>query len=200
MKKIDIILALIIGEAVAWLFVDIFKGIEFLAEIELLNWILPIAFPIMAVIGLWVTFLIGKKFLFVFQAGKFSLAGAFFTVIDVGLLNVLIWISGIASGPFYSVFKGISFIIATLVKYFGSKFWVFEQFRGGVTGKQVGKFFLITIIGLGINVGVASFLVNIIGPQFEISEIAWASIGGIIAAFATATWNFIGYKFIVFKK
>jgi len=200
MKRVDIILALIIGEAVAWLFIDIFKGVEFLAEIELLNWILPIAFPIMAVIGLWITYLIGKKYLFVFQAGKFCLAGAFFTVIDVGLLNVLIWISGIASGPFYSVFKGISFIVATLIKYLGSKFWIFEKFKGGFSGKEVGQFFAVTLIGLGINVGVASLLVNIIGPQFEITETAWASIGGIIAAFTTAAWNFIGYKFIVFKK
>lgn len=198
MKKIDIILALITGEVVAWLFLNMFKGIEALAGIKALGWILPIAFPIMAVIGLWITYLIGKKYLFVFQLGKFCLAGAFFTVIDVGLLDVLVLLSGFNSGLIYSLFKGISFIIATIVKYVGSKFWVFEG-SGGELGTQIGKFFLVTAIGFGINVGVASLVVNIIGPQFSLTSKIWANAGAIIATFVAMTWNFIGYKFIVFK-
>jgi putative flippase GtrA len=49
-------------------------------------------------------------------------------------------------------------------------------------------------------VAIASFIVNVIGPQFGISSLIWANIGkigGIIGAFI---WNFLGYKFIVFKK
>ena len=200
MKKIDIILALITGEAVAWLFVHILKGVEFLAKIELLNWILFVSFPILAVIGLWICYLIGKKFLFVLQVGKFFLTGAFVTVVDLGVLNLLMFVSGITAGTLFSVFKGISFLVATTTKYLGSKFWIFEKFETGFSRKEIIKFLIVTLFGLGINVGAASFLVNIIGPQFNITENAWANIGGIVAALASATWNFLGFKFIVFKK
>lgn len=201
MKKIDIILALITGEAVALLFLQILKGI--LLPIDLiknLNWILPLTLPILALIGLWICYLIGKKFLFVFQAGKFFLTGSLITVIDIGVLNFLMLISGIAAGLWFSFFKGISFLVATAIKYFGSKFWIFEKFEVGISLKEAGQFLVITLVSLGINVGVASFLVNILGPQFEMTKISWASISGIVAALSAAIWNFLGYKFIVFKK
>jgi len=53
---------------------------------------------------------------------------------------------------------------------------------------------------LAINVTVASLIVNLIQPQFGLSETIWANVGGIIAALVTVVWNFIGYKFVVFKK
>jgi putative flippase GtrA len=200
MKKIDVILALVTGEAVAWLFIYILRGIEISARLDFLYWLFPVLFPILAVIGLWATYLIGKKLPFVFQAGKFFLTGSFVTVVDLGVLNFLMWISGIAAGPWYSFFKGISFLIATATKYLGSKFWIFDSWKTGFTRKEIIQFLIITITGLGINVGVASLLVNVIGPQFEITENAWANIGGVVAALSSATWNFLGYKFVVFKK
>lgn len=199
MKKVDIILALITGEAVAWLFIQIIKGVEFL-KLDFFYWLLPIVFPLLAVIGLWITYLIGKKFLIIFKLGKFFLTGSFITVVDIGVLNFLMWVSGFTFGFWFSVFKGISFLVATATKFFGSKFWIFEKYEGGVSLKEAGQFFVITLVGLGINVGAASFLVNILGPQLGITATAWASISSIFAAFASATWNFLGYKFIVFKK
>jgi len=46
-------------------------------------------------------------------------------------------------------------------------------------------------IGLGLNVATASFVVNVLGPQFGMSETLWANIGGIAAAFSITAWNFI---------
>jgi putative flippase GtrA len=51
-----------------------------------------------------------------------------------------------------------------------------------------------------INVGVASFVVNIVGPQFGMGKKIWASVGAIVAAFFAFVWNFLGSKFVVFKK
>ena len=61
-------------------------------------------------------------------------------------------------------------------------------------------FFLIAGISFLLNVSVASLLVNVLGPQFGLSQEIWANIGAIIAAFAALFCNFIGYKFIVFKR
>lgn len=201
MKKVDIILALVTGEGVALLFLWILKGIALPRDLtKSLNWLLPLFFPILAILGLWICYLIGRKFLFVFQAGKFFLTGSLISVIDIWILNFLMWISGIAVGFWFSVFKGISFLIATSVKYLGSKFWIFEKFEVDISLKEIIQFLAVTLIGLGINVGVASFLVNVLGPQFAVTKISWASISAIIAGLSSASWNFIGYKFIVFKK
>ncbi len=167
---------------------------------KFLGLILAFALPTLALFGIWLAWLLGKKFLWIFQAAKFLLIGALATLVDLGILNVLIWISGIAAGLWFSIFKGISFIVATCSKYLGDKFWAFEKMERVGMGKEFGQFFTVTLISLAINVGAASLIVNLIGSQFDLTEKIWANVGAILAAFVSAIWNFLGYKFIVFKK
>ena len=201
LKKSDIVLSLIIGEVTAWYFFYILKnfsaGFKFFS---LILWSLPVVFPILSLIGIWIAFLIGQKLLFVFQLAKFALIGVIATLIDLGILAFLIHTSGIDAGIWYSVFKGSSFLIATCSKYFGDKLWAFEKKEMTGVGLEFGKFFIVTLGGLLINVGIASLVVNVLGPQFGLNPELWANIGGIIAAFGTVIWNFAGYKFLVFKK
>jgi putative flippase GtrA len=198
MKKIDVILALACGEVIAWFFYSILENLG--VKINFLNWILAVFTPFLALFCLWLSWLLGKRFLWIFQAAKYLLIGVLATMVDLGILNLLMLVSGIASGIFYSVFKGISFIVATCSKYFGDKFWAFEKMEKTGMGKEFSQFFLVTLIGFGINVGFASLIVNLIGPQFGITPKLWANVGGIVAAIGAAAWNFIGYKFIVFKR
>ncbi len=132
------------------------------------------------------------------QAVKFVLVGGLNTLIDLGVLNLLIFITGIASGSGYSIFKGISFTVAVINSYFLNKLWTFKS-----TGRKFLQFFVVSLIGFGINVGVASLVVNFIGNPFlllGISDKLWANTGALAATFAAMAWNFMGYKFIVFKK
>lgn len=198
MKKIDLFLALITGEVTAWFFYYLLEDTAF--KIDNLALILAISLPILALTGVWIAYLLGKKFLWIFQLAKYLLIGVLATITDLAVLNLLMEVSGLRAGLWYSVFKGISFVIATIAKYFGDKFWAFEKTEKVGLGKEFSQFFLVTFIGLGLNVFAASLVVNTLGPQFGMTEKVWANIGGIVAAFAVTAWNFIGYKFIVFKK
>lgn len=66
MKKINIVFALICGLAIAWIGADFFGKYA---------WIFFLVLPILAIIGLWLTDLIGKKILPVRRARKFVLLG-----------------------------------------------------------------------------------------------------------------------------
>ncbi|MBI2626236.1 MAG: GtrA family protein [Candidatus Nealsonbacteria bacterium] len=133
------------------------------------------------------------------QAIKFVLVGALNTLVDLGVLNLLIFTSGISTGFAYSAFKGVSFTVAVINSYFLNKFWTFKGQGGATARKEFTQFFIVSFVGFGINVGVASLVVNIIGPQLGIGDKLWANVGAICATFAAMTWNFLGYKFIVFK-
>jgi len=197
MKKLDLILSAVIGFLNGIFFYFILKqvGVTF----GFLPFLI-IVFPILAVIGMLITSFLGKKFLFILQAAKFFLVGTLNTFIDLVVLNILILLTQISSGVFYSLFKTISFLGATTNSYFWNRFWTFEKRGEENKPKEFAKFFIITIIGLLINVAVASFVVNKIGSQFGITQKLWASIGAIVAAFFAFLWNFIASKFIVFKK
>lgn len=197
MKKIDIILAIVTGLGVGILFAQFAKGASF--KMPYLDFILPALFTPSALLGLWVAELIGKRFLFVFQLAKFLLIGAFFALFDLVVLNgLLLWL-GITAGFMYSVLVGISFVIATTVKYVADKYWAFEKTEGSGIKFEFASFFIITIISGGIQVAVASYVVNIIGPQFGFSPLLWANVGKIAGIVVASAWNFVGYKFFVFK-
>jgi len=196
LKKSDIIISTIIGFLIGVLFLIIFKNVG--AEIPY-KWLLPIVFPFLTLLGMFLAAFISRKLLIVWQAAKFLLVGALNTFVDLGILNFLMLISGIASGSLYSGFKGISFMIAMINSYFWNKFWTFRRSETTAPGKEFLRFFIISAIGFGINVSVASLVVNVIGPQFGLIAKVWANIGAIVATFCGMAWNFIGYKFIVFK-
>ena len=195
MKKIDLILSIIIGLIVGIFSSYILGQVGFATS----SWIFIILFPILAFLGMYIASLIGQKFLFIYQAAKFFLVGVLNTLIDIGVLSLLIDQTNIAKGLFYSVFKAISFLVATTNSYFWNKFWTFEK-REDVRAREFLKFLIVATVGFVINVGVASVVVNVFGPKVGISEKIWAMLGAVVAAFFAFIWNFLASKFIVFKK
>ena len=202
-KKIDILIVLLIGEAAGWLLFLVINNLELNAFLikSIPLWILPVFFPIFCLIWFLLMSLLSKKNKSFLQIGKFALVGGINFLLDLGVLNLFIFLTSIASGPFYSVFKGASFVVAVINSYLLNKFWTFsDQRQNKKVTKEFLSFIVVSLIGLFINNIVASFLVNYIGPQAGLSENLWASIGAIVAAFVGMFWNFVGYKFVVFRK
>lgn len=200
MKKKDILAAFIIGEGCSLIFLLILKSLEVPSLVTNLAKFFPIILPVLSILGIYIASLAGKKASVLFQAAKSFLAGILNTFIDLGILTLLMETFKIFSGLFYIIFKAISFSCATINSYFWNKFWAFEKRETKEALKETSQFYFITIGGLLINLGVSSFIVNILGPQFGISEKLWAYVGAIAAVFFGFVWNFLGYKFIVFKK
>ena len=196
MKKSDLIIALVIGELIALFSFSIFKNLEL--KIDWLYWIWPVFMPIFCAACLWFASVLAKKLSFIWQLAKFVLVGVLNTLIDVGITSFLMLVTGINRGTFYSIFKGFSFIVSVINSYFWNKHWTFGK-KQEKSRKEIIQFFAVSVIGFGINVASASVIVNIIGPQLGLSPEIWGSVGAIGAAFCSMAWNFLGYKFIVFK-
>jgi len=190
MRRNDIIFAAICGLALAWVASDFFLPAG--RQVAIIGWIFFIILPILSIIGLWLAEAIGKKFLFAHQAGKFVLVGAFADVIDIKVFQLLFWLL-----PFSLFFKGVSFLVATAIKYWWNKHWAFRQHEKDGTGREAVQFFLVTLVGLAINIVSFYYFSEI---QVGISKELWVESSIIFAALVAAIWNFLGYKFLVFKK
>lgn len=199
MKKRDIVSSLIIGEICAIIFL-LFMGpkIEIPIIVKIKNF-LPIILPLLSLFGIWFVSLFEEKMPVIFQAGKSFLVGILNTFIDLGILTILMTYFNVFSGLSFSVFKGVSFSGATLNSYFWNKFWTFKKEGSEQTLKETSQFYLITTGGFLINLAISSFVVNVITPQFGLSQELWAYVGAITAVFFGFIWNFVGYKLIVFK-
>ena len=146
---------------------------------------------------------------------KFAIVGVINTVVDFGVLNVLIFFTGVASGIGFSLFKGISFLAAVGNSYILNKSWTFKDKSGNDT-KKIVDFLFVSVVGLLINVGAASLIVNGFDPvefiivpaskvlgyfgMFISIEQIWSNIGALIATAVSLIWNFYGYKVLVFKQ
>jgi len=205
MKKIDIICSFIIGEVIAVTFLGILKcSPKYLPDMPLLvtklAWYFPVIFPVLSILGVFIAFFLVQKVPTLFQLAKFVLVGALNTFIDLGILILLLTIFGISAGLLYSISKALSFSCSIVNSYVWNKYWTFGKKETKVNGKEFGKFFLIAGIGFFLNVSIASFIVNVIGPQFGLSAEIWAMAGAFTAIICVFMWNFLGYKRLVFKK
>lgn len=130
------------------------------------------------------------------QAIRFVIIGILNTVIDAGVLNACIFLSGIYQGPWFAVFKGISFIAALINSYLWNAYWTFGS---AATDTRIAfRFIGVSAIGFILNVGVASLLVNTIPAPLGFSGATWGTVAALIAAGTNMIWNFFGYKLLVF--
>lgn len=153
------------------------------------------------------------------QVGKFAIVGVINTLVDVVILNILVYLGFTAVFIIFQqeflIANVISVAVAIINSFILNKFWTFQA-NGESLYLQIIKFLVITIIGMfvfhqlifnGIYYGlpwISEFAVSIVhflrlNSIFSDQFIA-LNFSKAIAIAASLIWNFIGYKFIVFKR
>lgn len=203
--KKDLLFSLICGEIVSLLLIFLIKNPKIeefhglSAEAGNFIWFLILVLPLIFFLGIFFANFF-KKFQIFYQLIKFLEVGVLNTFLDLGILSILMLISGISAGWFYSLFKAISFIGATSNSYFWNKLWTFQKREFSQAKKEFTQFLVVSGFGFAINVATASLIVNLIGPRFGFGHHFWGIFAAIIAGLVGMSWNFLGYKFFVFKK
>ncbi len=168
-----------------------------------------IIFAILAPAGLFVCALLSRRMPALYQLGKFGIVGSTNFFVDLGVLHFIIYLSGspsarvlfsvaVVSITTWTAFKAISFVVASTSSFLWNKFWTFQEKKIEETKREYVSFLTISIVGLLINSVVFS-LVFSFRPE-GMRETLWATIAAVAGAFGGLGWNFLGYKFIVFKK
>lgn len=165
--------------------------------------IIPISIALLFGVGMFIGRFLGRWLPWMFQLAKFAATGFMNAAIDFGILNLLIYLSGISVGFGYIVFKSASFLVANVNSYVWNRLWTFKKEGAEIIPhnlrREYAQFFIVSMVGIIINVGAATLVVNGISPRFGVSSTAWANIGAAAGSATGLLWNFVGYKFIVFK-
>ncbi len=133
----------------------------------------------------------------IYEFIKFLIVGILNTALDFLVLNYLTAYFNIFSGPLMIVFNSFSFGVAVINSYFLNKFWTFQS-----SGKKLSpELFLFFSVSLGAN------LINTVivfwGTTFFSyfgGGYFWLNIVKVLAIIFSTFINFLGYKFVVFKK
>jgi putative flippase GtrA len=225
--KKDLIISLIIGEIAVWLMLILAKGLlPEAAYTKIVNFlkVLPIVFPIVCAVCLYIAYLISKKIAVIYQIAKFVLVGGFNTLVDWGILTLAIFVfrssffiepnTPLFTVPFigvlvpgvalviayYSLYKTISFVLAVTSSYLWNKFWTFKREATEKPSQELLQFLIVTLLGFLINVGIASGIFKLFKPIAGLNYDQWAILAAVMATALSMSWNFLGYKFIVFEQ
>ncbi|NTW14964.1 MAG: GtrA family protein [Candidatus Moranbacteria bacterium] len=167
-----------------------------------------------ALAGLFVSRLIGTKIPVIWQIAKFGLIGVLNSFIDLGVLSGLsligrsalsvdgadsIILIGAFALTYYMVFKTISFVVSNANSYFWNKHWTFESAKKKMDHAGFLQFFAVSLIGLFVNVAVSATVYQLGVTTTSLTSGQWGLLSGLAGIFAGLAWNFIGYKFVVFK-
>ena len=133
------------------------------------------------------------------QFVKFCLVGGLNTLVDIVVLNLLIFAFPAGrQGWLYSLFKAISFLCAATNSYLVNRRFTFDT-KTIISTMQVTEFLFISGVGLAINVGVATTVATFVTPPAFLLAY-WPTIAAISGVPVGLVWDFVGYRYIVFRK
>lgn len=127
------------------------------------------------------------------RAAKFALVGTLNTLCELSFITVAFLLLDHAAQIWFPLLKTASFLFASGNAYFWNRTWTFEAGHSPSLREYL-IFFGANIIGFLINIGVASFLVNIIGPPAAIAPVTWANIAIIVAVCTAMGFNFLSQR------
>lgn len=131
------------------------------------------------------------------QGFCFCLVGGVNTLVDLTVLNVLIWFQPAGrSGWLYSVFKTLAFLVAVTNSYFLNHRFTFQSERQK-SAQQMSHYLMVSVVGLLINVGIASTVATLMVPP-QVLLPYWPSIAALCGIPFGMVWNFVGYRLFVF--
>lgn len=194
--KRDVVSALITGlttGVIAWRIL-VFLEMNFGVPLVLLALVTPIFW----VAGVQLGYALGVLWAPMTQFGRFVAVGFANAMVDFGILYFFIALTEIAGGIGYAAFKGISFLVAVVHSYLWNKYWSFEagSSSGGVS--EIGRFIIVALVAVVVNVGVASAVV--LSQPTRADPHVWAGIGAIAGSASALIFSFIGFRIFVFRR
>lgn len=116
------------------------------------------------------------------QFAKFGIVGFIAFCIDYGLFLLMTYVFGIN----YLIASAISFVISTIFNFAASMRYVFAGKRGQTRSQQFVIFFVLSVVGLGVNQLVLWMCVDLL------AWLAW--VGKLAATFIVMIFNFVTRK------
>src|SRR3989344_1450663 len=134
------------------------------------------------------------------QLGRFGIVGLMNVCVDIGIATSLrraYAIDPLNAADMLPVLV-VASSIAIVNSYFWQRMWTFAE-KAPPSRKEFISFVIVTLIGLAINTAIAFLAIQGISALDGLQEDRVVTLSKILATVVSLFWNFLGYKFIVFK-
>jgi putative flippase GtrA len=99
----------------------------------------------------------------------------------------------------FALYKGIAFVCAVLNSYLINRTWTFKRVKTKSTMLEGSQFFFISLLGGLVNIASAWYVATYTRPVWGVNPKLWPSVAALVGTLFALGFNFIGYKFWVFR-
>jgi putative flippase GtrA len=125
------------------------------------------------------------------QVLRFAVVGGLNTLIDYGLYNFFYKVVGLP----LLVSNTMSVSIAIVNSFLWNRYWTFGRGDERDWHQQALPFLAISLVGLVIN----TIGVGVLHAIFGADSLLAINLYKLVASVLSLTWNFVGYRYIVFR-
>ena len=130
------------------------------------------------------------------QVARFVLAGGLNTLIDLMILNGLLWAFPTTSTRILLVYNSLAYSIGAINSFLLNKYWTFRQ-KQHTTRGEVVRFTLITACGIAWS-SIILWLASLVLHTFLANTTVWANVSKLVAIAGTALISYLGMRLWVF--
>ena len=135
----------------------------------------------------------GKRF------SKFSVVGLSNAAIDVGVLNLFLWLEPTREVTLLVLYNGVALVLANLNSYIWNTLWTFRG-RAEHDVRQIVLFALQVLVNIGISNGLFWALVHPIIVYTEVPTYLASNVAKIISVTVASTFSFFIMRYVVFSR
>ena len=135
----------------------------------------------------------GKRF------SKFSLVGISNAAIDIGVLNLFLWLAPTREVTLLVIYNGVALILANLNSYAWNTLWTFRG-RAEHDTRQIVLFGLQVLVNIGISSGLFWALIRPVIIYTEVPTYLAGNVAKIISVIVASTISFFIMRYVVFSQ
>lgn len=132
----------------------------------------------------------------IWQVIRFGIVGTLNTLVDVVILNALLWYFPTRDPNFLLLYNSIAYTIGAVNSFGLNKYWTFQHKRC-VNGGELTRFAIINIAGICCNDGILWLMAKLLHPSIG-NSLLWANSSKLAAVVGTAIISYLGMRLWVF--
>ncbi len=129
---------------------------------------------------------------------KFSMVGITNAVIDIGVLNLLLWLEPTRDAWMLAIYNGVALLLANVNSYVGNTMWTFRG-RANHGRRQTTLFIVQALINITVSNGLFYLLVRFLLVYDVVPAWIAGNTAKIISVLVASTISFFLMRYVVFS-
>ena len=130
---------------------------------------------------------------------KFSLVGLSNAAVDIGMLNLFLWLQPTRETSLLVLYNGFALVLANVNSYIGNTRWTFRS-RAEHSLRQRTLFCLQALLNIGISTGVFWALIHPLLVNTEVPAYLVGNVAKIISVVVASVISFFILRYVVFSR